>query len=549
MNGKETKGVALIVGLVMVLLFLAIIMAVVLTSTVSVRLASYSQDRFIALQIAEAGIQDCLYWMNYRGYWNHYYPSHYAYPRAYFRGSDYSEADTWVAQEVSFRPAGFSLGRCQLFFEDKEGIDQDRIVSTGYYRGRTGTLEVTLRGFNGLDNPAHASSLFLCDWNGTDSMVATWGIPEIFNKHAIYARVISSASGQVEGNITYKDPEGIDLSGLTGRHTLTRDRIMTTIPPWNYFPSLIFPNMPSVGSFAQQFINETDQHGYRWDSDYRYGPVDGIGHVWHFGDTGDTPPGQLIDQSIRLEWAGTDSGRLRITEENNGRIFASYVLVADGDIFFETSFTVSTQKAAFVSRDGFYFSPGITIKCVNSGWLALDRMSPGGVTIENVTIRDGPLLTGSGVTNLTLIGCILDASDGETALVVKSGTVNLRNCTVKGRVMGEGAGRLTLDNTRVEARFSQGKSTAAIVSKGPLSMVNNSQVKGLVLVLSDVGSNDCYLSSGKVEGVLGVKGELNLIGSSISYLGELHRNRSDIFQPFIGGRRIYLPVSGSWRIY
>ncbi len=599
----QKKGLALIMVMVMVLIFLSIIMAVVLSATMAIRRASYASDKLIALEIAESGIQDCLYWMNYKGYWNHRYPSAYVAPVAYFRGSDWAGDDTWVFQEVSFHPGGNSQGRCVLFFEDNDGFDQDRIVATGWYRGRQASVEVRLKGNNGTGNSNHiASGRWLCDWNGTDSGVATWGIPEVFNKHAIYAYEVGSPASTVNGNLTYKTTtETTLLWNLPGKKTITRDEKITTSPPWNYFPITssfppfpVFPSEPLI--FDQSFDKRTDQYGNRWDTYYRYGTVNTGTKIWYFDNTQSPPPGQVISASIRLVWGGNPPGDLHITDENNGRTFTNYLYASDGAIYFETSLTVSGTGPVFKAQNGLNFSSGITVYCTNGGWLALDRASAGSVSMNNVTIKDGPLFTGSGITSLTLTNCNLDASGSagkqalllsagtasltgcqvkglvyagssvssltlssctldasssvETgALLVKGGSVTLSNCTVYGGIKVEGSGTVTLNNTKVYSNPWGGNIAGAVVTRGKLVIGSGSEVRGLVLVLSETGSDDCLFSSGKVEGSLVVKGRLSLSGGSVSYLSSLAWKGSEIFQAFVGGRRIYLPVPGSWRVY
>ncbi|MCM8768584.1 MAG: hypothetical protein NC911_02725 [Candidatus Omnitrophica bacterium] len=602
---KQDKGLALVVVLVMVLIFLSIIMAVVLSAATALRRASQVRDKFLALKIAEAGIQDCLYWMNYKGYWNHHYPSHYSYTLAYFRGSDYAGSDTWVTNQVSFRPAGFLEGSCTLYLEDNSGFDQDRIVSTGSYRGRTATVEVRLRGLNGRDNPSHAGGLFLCDWNGSESRVATWGIPEVFNKHSLYTYDLSCSSGTVNGNLAYKTTgDTTILRSLPGTKTITRDEGIYTIPPWDYFPVLAnlpsFPSFPSPPStFDLQFDKRTDQNGNRWDTYYRFGTVDMGSKLWYFDNTQSPPPGQVISQSISLVWGGNPPGHLHITDENNGRIFQNYLLASDGAVYFETSITCDTRQVAFVSQDGFSFTSGISVYCTNDGWLALNRTTSGSLTItgnpaSNVSVKDGAFFTGSGITSqnlsnwsidasstpdklalfvstgsatfntctikgmsaagsgvssLTFSNCTLDGSstDEGIALVVTGGAATMTNCTVKGTIVVQSSGTLTLNNTVIEVMKE--KSGAAIITRGKLAFQNNARVKGLVLVLSETGSLDCHLQSGSVEGGMAVKGQLRLAGGTVSYLGSLHRQVSSVFQTFKGGRRVYLPVVGSWRVY
>ena len=595
------KGVALIVVMVMVLVFLSIIVAVVLSATSAIRHASYTRDKLIALQIAESGIQDCLYWMNYKGYWNHHYPSYWG-SLVYFRGSDYAGTDTWVSSEVWFQPGGFPEGKCSLRLEDRTGYDTDRIISTGVYRGRTATMELRLRGWNGQDNPRHTSGgLFLCDWDATKSEVANWGIPEVFNKHAIYSYRINPSSGTVNGNITYHETS-IAFPALSGRNTRICDKTMVeTMPPWCYFPVPevlpSFPSFPPVpGTFNLYFDKTTDQNGNRWDTYYRYGNVNTGTKTWYFDNSQSPPAGQVINQSIRLEWGGNPPGDLRIQDENNGRIFTSYLLASDGAIYFETSLTVSGPGAVFSAQNGLSFSSGITFFCQNDGILHLNRASSGNVTMTGVTVKDGPVFTGSGITSLSLTSCTLDASassekrallissgtaslinctvkgqvftgtgvsslsfsgctlDGtgrsdKVALIASAGSVSLTNCTVKGMVRLEGSGTLTLDNTTVVADPSGENCYPAVITRGKLVVRNNSQVKGLALVLGTSGSSDTNLQSGTIEGAIASRGELSLSSTTVNYSGRLLWKESSIFSPFIGGRRVYVPVAGSWRIY
>ncbi|MBN1446063.1 MAG: hypothetical protein JW957_08165, partial [Candidatus Omnitrophica bacterium] len=114
---KSSEGLAMIMVLVMVIIFAALILAVVISSSTAIRRAHYYKDKSIALQTAEAGLQDALYWMNYAGYATEYYPctdtSTGAYDATlqYFQGASASPAWT-VAEPANYSPANIPRARC-----------------------------------------------------------------------------------------------------------------------------------------------------------------------------------------------------------------------------------------------------------------------------------------------------------------------------------------------------------------------------------------------------------------------------------------------------
>ncbi|MCD6407873.1 hypothetical protein J7L87_02340, partial [bacterium] len=225
---REDKGVALIVVLVMVVIFASLILAVVLSATIAIRKANYYKDKTIALQIAEAGIEDCLFWMNYRGYFYHYYPctvsGDFDPKYKYFKGSDYAGTDTWTDTPPSptnpyYQPVkGLTKPNfCKLEFQDRSDTDMDEIISTGYYNGKTATIRVRIRGSNGNGNASHDVSgindRWLTDWGWDGSRntsgVATWGVSEAINKHVIYSRTINFPSVNppvISGNVFCETP-------------------------------------------------------------------------------------------------------------------------------------------------------------------------------------------------------------------------------------------------------------------------------------------------------------------------------------------------------
>ena len=57
------------------------------------------------------------------------------------------------------------------------------------------------------------------------------------------------------------------------------------------------------------------------------------------------------------------------------------------------------------------------------------------------------------------------------------------------------------------------------------------------------------LNSGTLTGSIITNGRVNLNGGSVIYNSLPYKNSTgDIYKGFVGGRRVYLPVPGSWRI-
>ena len=68
MMKNNNKGVAMIVAVVMALVFFMLVLTVSVLSTSAYKRSHFYKDRAIALNLAEAGIADALYRMNYKDY-------------------------------------------------------------------------------------------------------------------------------------------------------------------------------------------------------------------------------------------------------------------------------------------------------------------------------------------------------------------------------------------------------------------------------------------------------------------------------------------------
>lgn len=220
---KKGKGLALIAVIVMIVLFSSLILAVVLSATISIRRANYYKDKLIALEIAEQGIQEILYRMNYYGYrendggtewkrasWIGYnlQSSTVNIPKWYndlisskgFSSSDLNKYET----DILFPELGKNA-KSTIYFIDINSTtnpetDLDLIISKGSYNGRISTISFLLRGAGEIKN--YSSDFWYGDFSdkNTKRTKGNPGIAEAFNKHVIYATTISGTSTQVKGN-------------------------------------------------------------------------------------------------------------------------------------------------------------------------------------------------------------------------------------------------------------------------------------------------------------------------------------------------------------
>jgi len=219
------KGIALIVVLVLVVLFSALILVVVLSATMAIRKAHYYTDKTIALEIAESGMQQILYNLNYYGYqednngteWTRaswigskFQSSSYSIPQWYsnlitnngLTTSDLTEYET----ELNL-PEYAGKGKYKLYFIDANSTtnpetDLDLVIVKGTYKGKTATISCLLRGAGEIKN--YGDDYWYGDFKikNTNRTQGSCGISEAFNKHTIYATNVSGASSSIEGNIT-----------------------------------------------------------------------------------------------------------------------------------------------------------------------------------------------------------------------------------------------------------------------------------------------------------------------------------------------------------
>ncbi|MGB9677333.1 MAG: pilus assembly PilX N-terminal domain-containing protein, partial [Candidatus Ratteibacteria bacterium] len=288
MGNKKNKGVALIAVIVMIILFSSLILAVVLSATISIRRANYYKDKLIALEIAEAGIQKILYKMNYEKYDTGYYPW----------GDDTSSQPGETT--IDFYIQG-KKGTCSLKIDPDNTGEDTKILAIGKYKGREVKLSFEIRSESELKRGDKLN-------DGVSS--ETQGIPEAFNKHAIYASTvtISTTGTTVKGNITTTSPKPSRFPWSEATWVKTSN---VSIPVLNNnyrpnYPSITIPSDPGT------YDDEYDNSGNR-TTGAPTGPVNSItdgvwwdGVNYHFGTDDGTNPSSYTrsNNSVNIIGAG-----------------------------------------------------------------------------------------------------------------------------------------------------------------------------------------------------------------------------------------------------
>ncbi len=600
---RRQPGVAMAVVLVMILIFASLILAVVLSSTLAFKSASRERNRTIALQTAYAGVQTALYWMNYRGQdmagnMYDYYPCTATSPAvAYDPDYRYLDPDDlftrvrWKNSEVWFTPVGNPDAKCCVEFQDSTETSVDRIIATGKYRGATARVSVNIRGDNGEGNPGHNAAgrwIGSFQWNGSGwvDAWATWGVPESFNKHAIYASqvVASGAAVTIQGNVAALTGIPFSSPRPSGQYTETR------IPNASFFDAVQFdtggcvlPRRLADNEFACVFE--------------RAGP--GLGMCTDLA-TGETrlvtvTPGNEV---AGVSYDGTDfifadteiaypfwvKGNMRIGSP--APTFHRYVRVDD-------RFELPTGNSMKTDYDGHFV---LEISAGGSGVLNVYTGTSvhGDFMIRNLSTFAPITQIGSGTTIYGSLGC-----EGEELYVAGASIIATDSHYGAALFTSNGNGDSLLQLRRTPAITIGATQKAAIVSYGTNGHAARMTMSGVDFTLNPInaiGSRPtavCYspLASARlsflaaggtsiVTGLVYVSGgskhtpsafaghvtfddasEIRgvLVANGTVYLGTHGRVTYDptpfktspygsIFQGFYGGRRVYLPVPGSWRV-
>ena len=546
------KGMALIAALMTAFIFLALVSTLVLLSTAGSRQANYAKKVTIALHLAEAGIADAIYRLNYCSSGN--YP---------FAGSNI--------------PSG--LGSSSLAGDDIVGTleggsyrvdwgagEPNKIISTGTYKGIKRKLSVQIRGET--DSAA-------------DRQYEKQGIPEAFNKHVIYADTVTYAAGTVDGNIAYK-------SSLTGSPsgTNTKTEIPSALSDFcKADTDVAFPDEPSSYSiylrrgYAYPTSLSADNHTDTWFNCPEV-PVNGADHTVaevHYSVAGDeyTFTDTRIDYSfyVQRDPDGANVGNVVFNHANNRTskfVRADEAITISDDITTDTA--MATDSAAF-RASSVTVNPGRTINgdfiVKNTPTIALSA----GVVIEGTLGCDGDITLGNNITiNPDASGgsreaAIIGFSDSGpiTININSSPTITLgtaqKRAIIAYTTSTGGAVTINVNADLQPQPPIASKNKAAIVAytnsanNAVVTIGGTANVDGLIYAHSanfptNVGNINLN-STGNISGGVVASGTVDLQAGTLTWDSRPFVDATDtdtqIYQGFSGGRRVYLPVLGSWK--
>ncbi len=582
---KRKKAVALVIVIVLIMLFSAIILSVVLTSTTAYRRSVYFRDRSIAFNLAHIGIADALYKLNHR----YHDPAHYYGFRpdgeCLIIGIDSLPANNSTyeydlkASELGFFNASINDGvKVQLKIND--GTYPDTLLAIGKYRGRTAKISVAIRT---LSDQNTNLQIPLADSDNLD----TKGIPEAFNKHAIYAGSVSGSTTIVKGNIATTSTKPDPWPATWTDATWTQTSIALPDP---FVPSLPFewqppdPPPPTSGWIEFQMRG---QPCYRIDGDswqilsgFPGGGVtyssDGTG-TETFTFTGNLDRVPFTNRKIYVKTSSVPPGGSGGAYFNSVNILSP--VLADGSITFAGNITLGSNVIfeADVNNDGtgtLVIHPNTTFN--GSDLIVYDYNGNGFFTVNhsNITIN-GAFVTNCSLTIGPSTGVTIDATNSARSAAViiyspSTATFTLRstpqiilgdnqnyafllvttdqpltvNLGTNGNVDFFANPIENLEEKATFVAYSTGSSASVNIGSGS----NYARIDGLIFSKGAITGNislnnlDTYIN-----GCLVANGTVALNGGTLIYnRANLSSDRINIYSGFIGGRRIYIPFN--WKL-
>lgn len=584
MNTKTKNGVALVIVIVLILLFSAIILSVVLTSTTAYRRSVYFRDRNIAFNLAQIGIADALYKLNYR----YHDPGHYY----GFRSdgeclllSDGAPKNgdiftyTLKATEIGFPLASINDGvTVQLIIND--GTYPDTLLTIGKYRGRTVKLSAGIRTLSDENTNLQRPLADSVDWD-------TKGVPEAFNKHVIYAGSVSGTGTTVKGNIATSSPKPDPWPATWTDVTWVQTSISLPRPIVPYLPFEIQPTDPAPSGWIE--FQMRGQPRYRIDGG-SWNLITGYpgGGVSYSADGTNTetftftatfnPQGRKIYVRASFSPSGRSGGAC--FDGSSGNINIVNSVLADGNIVFKGNVNLS-QNAIFeadVNNDGvgtLIIHPNTTFS--GSDLIVYDYNGNGSFVINqaNITIN-GALITncsmtiGANANNFRIDATTSTKNAAITIYSLQTTTFTLNSTPTI--LLGNNqhyAFLLLSENQPLTVNIGTSgnvdfftipitnlgnKASIVTYSTGTSSITTNigsgsyyAKIPGLIFSYGNPGNITLNNPNTYINGCLVANGTVTLNSGTLVYdKNALSADRVNIYSGFAGGRRIYLPMN--WKL-
>jgi len=534
MMKNNNKGVAMIVAVVMALVFFMLVLTVSVLSTSAYKRSHFYKDRAIALNLAEAGLADALYRMNYKDYGagaGHLYPW----------GDGAADNPDTVND-----PFGTGSGSYIIELTDA-GANADILKATGIYKGRRRTIQVKIRGDNAIGD----------DLNKVDN-----GIAEAFNKHVIYAGVVSGTGTAITGNIARMTIANI--ASATGNYTVT------TVPSTQF--GVASPDDPEPGGLPTPAWDVTYTDGdwggggspYDFNTDYPGSIYDDGAGTYTFA------LGLAISNSPRLDWSG---GNATVNIRNTDSLSAGKGIGTDGSINLPNGGSITLGAGSYFVAPNGVDATGTTI---TSGDLIVES---GLLTLNNTTVNSGAVLSDNSITfpagTASTIN-VPDTSGRKAAIILRStGALTVTITTAPTITFGAnptnqkaaiilystgGNATLNLQNpiTWHSSIPIDRRSAIVYTDSGKAEVTVSNGFDGLLYANGTGGAAGDYgeinLNDGIVNGALVAGGDpgagnnnVNLTAGTLTWDKRNYTDTSSIFQNFSGGRRVYLLVPGSWK--
>ena len=591
-KGIKKEGVALIVVLVMIIIFASLILAVILSSTIAIRRAHYYKDKLIALQIAESGMNKILYKMNYEKYGNDpsgTLPSDFQHKYPFGGGGTRVPIDSnsvAIDTEIDVSEWG-PEARCFVRLIDviNEDTDEDELIVKGKYKGRVVTIRCKIRG----SNIAGTCIDYAGDLDGKNypslGRKVCCGIPEAFNKHAIYAyQIEGNGNVELKGNITY------ETTYFTGSFTpgseVTWVETKISLPEISAGEFLTEPSFSTSGK---------DIFGYGGYGVLHNGTVldltSGIPRPYQ-GGTVEYDPSKpayifhnISPSSLEIE-VGTDTDVADCELDRgtfiNTKITAAKRIIIRDDITLETTIFYPSWKLAGIQTVPFSIDEG---KTVNGDLIVIyskgQERDFGTIVTTDTDILHDVTINGCIFTNIQTLdigdNVTINASGSsfKSAIIIKRkawrGTINVKSpLTV---ILGENQCSVffiyshdqhaaTVDvniNGSIVPVDENGRKVHKflIISKvhqnlsGIKINVPGGEVYGGIYAdyfFKDVGHNRIILEDGTLYGMIVTSCTVELKGGRLFYDGAIFKNYKKYSGLFQKGRRVYIPVPGSLRI-